>query len=248
MRRPACTFVAALGVLVLTVLTAAPAFAAGPDYTYLELRYIKRNVGVLFNLGGPAANTSLEAQDGRGYAIAGSLLLLRNLYVVGEYTEDIDVDLNGALANATPNTLFPDTLRTRYTRFGVGLRFTLVPGMDAFGEVGWEKNKLNLSTDIDLTLNDGVSISFGGLDEDSVDFKLGLRLAVGQRLELTGYARQTQAQLRDLRIDANGHIQLSDDTVFGFAAAYYLSRRIAIGANYESGDLNSGGAFLRLSF
>lgn len=244
----ATTLLAALCVLPLCLLSAGPARAQGIDYSYVELRYINRDLGVFFESGGVVPAT-LKGNDGDGYGFAGSLLLLRNVYITGEYISGVDIDLNTVLTDGSQTIAAGAPLETKYARLGIGLRTSLIPGIDAFAEVAYERTDLNFDG-IDVTFDSGSGLTLSGLnvDENGLDYRAGLRVMLGTRLELMGYARFTEQQLSQISIDSDGNVQLGDETVYGGAVTYYLSRNLAIGATYESGDLDKSSAYIRLSF
>ncbi len=237
-----------LCLLPLCLLSAGPALAQGIDYSYVELRYINRDLGVFFESGG-VVPTTLKGDDGDGYGFAGSLLLLRNVYITGEYISGVDIDLNTVLTDGSQTVAAGAPLETKYARLGIGLRVSLIPGVDAFGEVAYERTDLNFDG-IDVTFDAGGGLTLAGLsvDENGLDYRAGLRFMLGTRLELMGYARFTEQQLSEISIDSEGNVELGDETVYGGAVTYKLSRNLGIGATYESGDLDKTSAYVRLSF
>ena len=211
-----------------------PALATDLSYTFMDFRVLDTSVdasGALTPV--PGQTVTVNAEDGDGIGIAGSLAIGERFYLHGAYlTSIIDVAgrVQSPLATATVRGQF-DLLATT---LGVGYRYPIGEELDLIAELNYD------STEYDFG-------SFAGENFDAKESgagaRVGFRWNPARPVEIHAFARHSPNAKVVL-----SRREIESDTLMNVGLRYYFFSDLALGLDYESGSVDTLAISMRFSF
>lgn len=224
-----------LGVaLCFGALCAAPAGASELPYTFLDFRYVANNIDATAEQTPvPTQTITINAEDGDGIAVGGSVGIGERFYVAGSYQSAI-IDITGEVANLLGMTSVDDNFDFVMSTVSFGYQKELKPTLDLNAELTFD------AADYDFG-------SFAGENFDTADSgvgaKAGVRWNPAEQLELSGFVHWSPVGKPDLTTQT-----LEADTLIGVGVSWYFIEDLGVGVNYESGTVDTLTVSMRFSF
>jgi hypothetical protein len=221
---------------LLAAALIAPLAASASDlsYTFMDFRALRTTLdstGVQNPV--PEQSVHINARQGDGISVAGSLAAGDHFYLAGTFESSI-IDLDGVVDSPLTTTNISDTFDLVRSALGLGYQRELAENFDLLAEVSYDK----------------VNYDFGSLAGENFDTKdsgpggrVGFRWNPKPTFELFASARYTPV----------GKVQLSErtlepDTLVDLGFRWYFFETLGAGLEYESGDTDTVTLSLRFSF
>jgi hypothetical protein len=214
-----------------------PSFAASASelsYTFLDVQRPETTVdatGVQTPV--PGQTVKINALDGKGIAVGGSLALVHGLYFGGSYRSSI-IDVTGSISSPLVTVNVTDT-------------FDLVVSSLAFGYAHEFGDNFDLIAEISYDFSNYDFGSFAGENFDIEDSGAGARLgfrwnpATPVELYLFGkYSPVAKALLSE------GTFEKGNSAILG--VRWYFFENLGVGIEYDSGEVDTTTISMRFSF
>jgi hypothetical protein len=213
----------------------AAAGAQDLDFNYVELNYVNVDVDYSESLTEDGDTFSLETDSGSGFHVGGAWQVWEDLHLFGEYSRSSQDVAVAAVIDGEELAGEGDFDVVRY-RLGIGYAFELTDAMRAYGRVSFDSIEFS---DFEV---DGENL--GDLDDDGFGAELGLLWAATPKVHLQAQARYTSVG----EINEGNGSGFDADLLFGVAARWHYSERMAVQAGYEAGEISTWNAGVRFAF
>lgn len=222
-------------LIMLGAISVTPTLASELSYTFLDFQYVSHDVVVagVQSTPAPGQTVSVLSDTGDGFSVRGSYALGERFYFAGVFQTSI-IDLTAEISNPLGNTVASDN-------------FDLVNSRIAFGYVQ------ELSTNFDFTADisfDSADYDFGSLagenfdsDDSGAGARVGFRWNPGEIWEFTGFGRYTPVGTLNLNT-----LEFDTDTLFGLGMRWYFFEDLAVGLEFETGEVDTVTLSMRFSF
>jgi len=203
------------------------------SYTYIEGGYLNRRNNDVSPFAGAPLAANVDAGNGDGFFLRGSLNLIGGLYIYGAYEEDKSVyDLSAPIDGEVFSGEFDVRYRSR--RAGLGFHTKITDNADVFVQAGLTYSSF-LSTSQNVTRSsDGASLTVD-LRESRTQYaanaEVGARVWAAGKLELAGSAIWREAQAIDSLSTDN--VMLGNDFGGRAEARFHISQSFSLSAEYE---------------
>lgn len=227
--------IATWAVLAGTFLTVhPPARASDLSYTFVDFRALSNDVeaaGVQSPIAGQSV--ALDAGEGDGVSVAGSVALPAGFYLAGSFNSSI-VDVGATIMSPLTEIAVEDEFDLITSSFGVGWARELAPTFDVIFELTY----------------DTAEFDFGSLAGENFDTeeggaaaRLGFRWNPREPFEI--YASAGQSPYGEVLLDER---QFDAATVVNAGMRWYFFSDLGLGVDYQSGDLSALTLSMRFSF
>ena len=232
-----CTTRKGSSALALMAALGIPAAAGAQDldFNYVELNYVNVDVDYSESLTEDGDTFSLETDSGSGFHVGGAWQVWEDLHLFGEYSRSSQDVALAAVIDGEELAGEGDFDVVRY-RLGIGYAFELTDAMRAYGRVSFDSIEF---ADFEV---DGENL--GDLDDDGFGAELGLLWAATPKVHLQAQARYTSVG----EINEGNGSGFDADLLFGVAARWHYSERMAVQAGYEAGEISTWNAGVRFAF
>lgn len=219
---------------LLASLAAAPATASELSYTFMDFRVLDTKV----NLTGvqnpvPEQSVRVTTRSGDGIAVAGAVAAGRRFYLHGSYRSSI-VDVDGVVQSPFATAEVSGNFDLVQSTLGVGYQKELRENFDIVAEIALE------TTEYDFGSFAGESFD---MDDSGIGARAGFRWNPTRPIEVFAGARFSpvgRAQLSTKRFES--------DTVLDLGLRWYFFQDLALGFDYEAGDVDTFTISMRFSF
>jgi hypothetical protein len=232
-----CTTRKGSSALALMAALGIPAAAGAQDldFNYVELNYVNVDVDYSESLTEGGDSISLATDSGSGFHFGGAWQVWDDLHLFGEYSRSSQDVALAAVIGGEEFAGAGDFDVVRY-RIGVGYALELTDAMRAYGRVSFDS--------IEFADFEVGGESVGDLDDDGLGAELGVLWAATPTVHMQAQARYTSVgEISDG--DGSG---FDADLLFGIAARWHYSERIAVQAGYEAGEISTWNAGVRFAF
>jgi hypothetical protein len=225
------------GILAIGVVLALPATATAADsnFSFVELNYVNVDTDYSESLSFEGDSFSLSTGADAGFQLAGAFEFGDQWHLYGEYSQagqDLSLAaLIGGEALAASGSF--DVVRYR---LGVGYAMEMSAAMQAYGRATLDGIEFK-----DFKV-DGESL--GDSDDDGFGAEIGTLWAATPSLELQALLRYTSVG----KLDEDGGDGFDSDVLFGVSGRWHFTEMLAVQAGYETGDISTWHAGVRLSF
>ena len=223
-------------LLAITALGMAcqATLASDLSYTYLDFQAIQQTVEATGSQQPVFGQTvDILADDGDGVSVQGSLAIGERFYAVGSFATSI-IDVSGVITNPLGVTEASDNFDLLAGRLGFGYIQSIGDTFDLIAQINFDSAELDFG-------------SFAGEDFDVSDSgvggTVGFRWNPTTQFELFSAAVFTQVGdplLNQLEFDS--------DTRFNVGLRWYFIKDLALGLEFESGQIDTATLSLRFSF
>ena len=217
----------------LTVLS-PPALATDLSYTFMDFQVLETSVdasGALTPV--PGQTVTVNAEDGDGIGIAGSVAIGDRFYVHGAYVTSI-IDVAGRVQSPLAAANVRGKFDLVGTTLGVGYKHPIGDKFDLIAELNY----------------DNAEYDFGSFAGENFDAK---KSGVGARAGLRWNPTRPVEIHASVRHSPNAKVVLSrrdleSDTVMSAGLRWYFFSDLALGVDYESGNVDTLALSMRFSF
>jgi hypothetical protein len=218
-------------------MLALPSFAASASelsYTFLDFQRPQVSVdarGVQTPV--PGQTVQIDALDGDGIAVGGSLRVGQRFYVGGSYKSSV-VDVTGVVSNPFVTINVADTFDLVQTNLVFGYIQAIGDELDFVAELSYDSANYDFG-------------SFAGenfdLDESGAGGRVGLRWNPARPIELYLFGRYSPVAKAAL---SEGAYEKGSSVITGFR--WYFFENLGAGIEYDSGDIDTTTISMRFSF
>lgn len=211
-----------------------PALATDLSYTFMDFKVLDTSVeasGLLAPV--PGQTVTVNAEDGDGIGIAGSLAIGERFYLHGAYLSSI-IDVAGRVQSplAAANVRGQFDLVT--TTLGVGYRHPIGDKFDLIAELNYDNAEYDFG-------------SFAGENFDAkgsgAGARVGFRWNPARPVEIHASARYSPNAKAVL-----SRREIESDTLMNAGLRWYFFSDLALGLDYESGNVDTLALSMRFSF
>ena len=181
----------------------------------------------------PGQTVSVELGKGDGIAVAGALALGSRFYLHGSYRSSI-IDVRGRVESPLAVADVTGQFDLVTTTLGMGYQRQLHETFDVVAELSLE------TADYDFGSFAGENFD---TDDSGIGARVGFRWNPQRAIEIFGGARYTphgKALISERTFDS--------DVVLGAGLRWYFYRELAVGIDYEAGDVETLTIGMRFSF
>lgn len=225
--------------LALVIALGAPAVAGAEnlDFNYVEVNYVDVDVDYSESLVEGEDSISLETDSGSGFHVGGAWQAWDDLHLFGEYSQASQDMVLALLIDGEALAGAGDFDVVRY-RVGVGYAVELSDAMRGYGRVSLDGIEFK-----DFKI-DGASLGDLDVDDDGFGAELGVLWAAIPGLHVQAQARYTSVG----EINDGDGSSFDSDLLFGLAARWHFSQRMAVQVGYEVGAIDTWNVGARLTF
>jgi hypothetical protein len=218
------------------LLALAPFTASASELSYTFLDFQRPEVSVdAFGVQTPVPGQSvrINALDGDGIAVAGSLKVCQRFYVGGSYKSSI-VDVTGVISNSLVTLNVADTFDLIQSNLTFGYVLPIGDELDVIAEISYDSANYDFG-------------SFAGenfdLDESGVGGRIGLRWNPILPVELYLFGRHSPLAKADL-----SQRTFESGSSASAGVRWYFFENLGVGVEYDSGDVDTTTISMRFSF
>jgi hypothetical protein len=225
------------GILAVGAMMALPAaaLAAEPGFSFVELNYIDVDIDYSETLSFEGDSVSISSDADSGFQLAGAFEFGERWHVYGEYSQaGQDLSLAALIEGETLAASGSFDI-VRY-RLGVGYAFELTDVMQAYGRATLDGIEVN-----DFKL-DGEDL--GDTDDNGFGAELGVVWAAMPNLHVQALTRYSSIG----NLESSGNDEFGSDVVFGVSGRWHFTDAFALQAGYETGDISTWHAGVRMAF
>jgi hypothetical protein len=219
-----------------TMLALAPLTVSASELSYTFLDFQRPEVSVdAFGVQSPVPGQTVQinALDGDGIAVAGSLKVGQRFYVGGSYKSSI-VDVTGVISNSLVTLNVADTFDLVQTNLAFGYIHPIGDELDLIAELSYDSANYDFG-------------SFAGenfdLDDSGAGGRIGLRWNPARPVELYLFGRYSPVAKPAL-----SERTYEDGTSFSAGVRWYFFENLGAGIEYDSGDIDTTTISMRFSF
>lgn len=218
------------------MLALAPFTASASELSYTFLDFQRPDVSV--DAKGvqtpvPGQIVQIDALDGEGIAVAGSLAIGRRFYAGGSYRSSI-VDVTGVVSNPFVTINVADTFDLVQTNLVFGYIRPIGDDLDFVAELSYDSANYDFG-------------SFAGenfdIDDAGAGARIGMRWNPARPVELYLFGRYSPVAKAVLSERA-----YEDGTSFTAGVRWYFWENLGAGIEYDSGDVDTTTISMRFSF
>ena len=217
-----------------TFLCPLTASASDLSYTFLDFQRPEVTVdafGVQTPV--PGQTVQINALDGEGIAVAGSLALVHGLYFSGSYRSSI-VDVTGSISSPLVSVNVTDTFDLTAATLALGYAHEFGDNFDLIAEISYDSSTYDFG-------------SFAGenfdIDDSGAGARLGVRWNPARPIELYLFAKYSPVAKALL---SEGTFEKGNSTSVG--VRWYFFENLGVGVEYDSGDVDTTTISMRFSF
>jgi len=214
-----------------------PSFGASASelsYTFLDFQRPESTVdafGVQTPV--PGQTVQINALDGEGIAVGGSLALVHGLYFAGSYRSSI-VDVTGSITSPLVTVNVTDTFDLVASTLAFGYAHEFGDNFDLIAEISYDSSNYDFG-------------SFAGenfdIDESGAGARLGFRWNPVPPVELYLFGKYSPVAKALL---SEGTFEKGTSEILG--VRWYFFENLGVGIEYDSGDVDTTTISMRLSF
>ncbi len=222
-------------LIVIATLSVGPALASELSYTFLDFQYLTQDVVVAGVQGTPAPGqtVSVLSDTGDGFSVRGSYGIGERFYFAGTF-QTIIIDLTAQISNPLGDTTASDDFDLVNTRIAFGYLQELSTNFDFTADISFD------TADYDFGSLAGENFD---MDDSGVGARVGFRWNPGEIWEFTGFGRYTPVGTLDLN-----SLEFDTDTLFGLGMRWYFFEDLAVGLEFETGEIDTVNLSMRFSF
>jgi hypothetical protein len=221
----------------LWAILAAPSLTASASelsYTFLDFQRPQSTIdatGVQTPV--PGQTVEINALDGEGIAVAGSLAVGQRFYVGGSYKSSV-VDVTGVVSNPLVTVNVADTFDLVLSNLALGYVFEIGDELDLIAEISYDTANYDFG-------------SFAGenfdLDDSGAGGRIGFRWNPALPVELYVFGRYSPVAKPVL---SEGTYEQGSSVSAGIR--WYFFENLGVGLEYDSGDIDTTTISMRFSF
>ena len=220
--------------LAFLVGLAAPSLASDLSYTFIDFQAISNKMDLAGTQSPvPAQTVSVQADEGDGISVAGSVSLGERFFLAGRFQTSI-IDVTGVVTNPLGTTTVADTFDLIQSRVAFGYQRELRPNFDIMFELSYDSSEYDFG-------------SFAGENFDmqgtGAGARFGFRWNPRIPFELYGAVHSNpvgKGNLQALEFDPETRVQLG--------TVWYFLEDLGVGLDYEAGDVDTLSLSMRFSF
>jgi hypothetical protein len=219
-----------------TVLAVPPCTASASELSYTFLDFQRPSVSV--DARGvqtpvPGQSVTINALDGDGIAVAGSLAVGQRFYAGGSYKSSV-VDVTGVISNPFVTLNVADTFDLVQTNLVFGYILPIGDELDFVAELSYDTANYDFG-------------SFAGenfdIDESGAGGRIGMRWNPVLPVELYLFGRYSPVAKASL---SEGAYEAGSSVTAGLR--WYFFENLGAGIEYDSGDIDTTTISMRFSF
>jgi len=221
-------------VWAILAMPCLPASASELSYTFLDFQRPEVTVdatGVQTPV--PGQSVQIDALDGKGIAVAGSLALPHGLYFNGSYKSSV-VDVTGVVSNPQVTVNVADTFDLVSSNLALGYAHEFGDNFDLIAEISYESSNYDFG-------------SFAGenfdLEDSGAGARLGFRWNPARPVEFYVFGRYSPVAKPVL---SERTYEPGSATTAGIR--WYFFENLGVGIEYDSGDVDTTTISMRFSF
>jgi len=224
-----------VSITLAGALFAPTVLASNLSYTFLDFQYIQQDLAIAGTQSTPGTGqtTNIVSEDGDGISVSGSVAIGDRFYVTGLFQSAI-IDSVGEIVNPLGTTMVTDDFDLVSARFAFGYLWQLGDNFDVLFEVSF----------------DSANYDFGSLAGEDFDSDgsgagagIGFRWNPVESFELRALGRTSSVA----KVNLNTR-EFDSGSFFSTGIRWYFFEDLAIGLDFESGEVDTATFSLRFSF
>lgn len=229
-----CKNLSALAAITAGMMLLRTAEASEMSYTFMDFQALNSSVDATgLQTPVPLQTVGVEAGNGSGVAVGGSVAAGDHFYVSALYRSSI-VDVRAIVSSPLATEPVEDTFDLTQARFALGYLYPIGDSLDLIAEVSYDSANYDFG-------------SFAGEDFDTDDSGIGAQIGFRwnpmRALEVFAFGRHSPVAKSNLSTR-----ELASDTVVNAGLRWYFLEDLGIGLEYESGEVATTMISMRFNF